>query len=77
MPTPDTPDTTERDLGRLEGRVEEQGARLDQFHADVTSGFQQVNARIDRLLLAMSGVGGGMLAALVGIIITLLLQGAP
>ena len=101
MTTPDTPDTTERDLGRLEGRVEEQGARLDQLHAEMTAGFQQVNAsinqtnarmdsgfqqvnaridqlnaRIDRLLLAMLGVGGGMLAALVGIIITLILRGA-
>ena len=84
MTTPDTTDATERDLGRLEGRVEEQRARLKQLHADLTSGFQQVNARIDqlsaridRLLPAMLGIGGGVLAALVGIIITLLLRGAP
>ena len=109
MTTPDAPDTTERDLGKLEGRVEEQGTRLDQIHADMTTGFQQVNsridqtnsridqtnarmdagfqqvnsridqlsARIDRFLLAMLGIGGGMLVALVGIIITLLLRGAP
>ena len=90
MTTADTPDITDRDLGRLEGRVEEQGARLNQLHADLTSGFQQVNAsltlinaridqlnsRIDRLLLAILGIGGGLLAAAIGIIITLLLRGA-
>ena len=39
MTTPNVPDTTERDLGRLEGRVEEQGTRMDQLHADMTAGF--------------------------------------
>ena len=59
-------------------------ASLVQVNARMDSGFQQVNARIDqlnvridRLLPAMLGIGGGVLVALVGIIITLLLRGAP
>ena len=60
----------------------EQSALLHQLHADhqqlrtdMTAGFQQVNARIDRLMLAMLAIGGGLLVALVGIIVTLIVQG--
>ena len=48
---------------------------LQQVNADLTSGLQQVNGRIDRLMLAMMAIGGGLVAALVGVIITLIVQG--
>ncbi|MCE2462472.1 MAG: hypothetical protein J4F46_00940 [Dehalococcoidia bacterium] len=50
--------TDERTLGNLEGRMAEQPALLHQLHADLTTGLQQVNVRIDRLMLA---IGGGNL----------------
>ena len=65
-------------LSRLEGRVEEQTASMQEIRQDMRSGFQQVNARIDqtnsridRLFLALLGVG----AAQIGLLITLLLRG--
>lgn len=36
-------------LGRLEGRVEEQSAAMPEIRQDMRSGFQQVNARFDRM----------------------------
>ena len=71
MTTTDNADNQERALGRLEGRVEEQGALLHQLHAGMNAGFQQVNARIDKLMVAMLAIGGGMLAAMLGIIAAL------
>ena len=114
MTTVDNPDNADRILGRLEGRMEEQGALLHQLHTDVNAGFQQVNARIDqvnaridqtndridqvntqltaridqtndridqvdarvndridKLALAVIAVGGGMIAAMLGIIAAL------
>ena len=63
--------------------------RVDQLHADTTAGFQQVNGRVDqvngrvdrlsgrldRLILATWTVGGGMAAALVGVMVTLIVRG--
>ena len=66
-----TADTEDRALGRLEGRIEELSALVHQLHADLVAGLQQVNARIDKLLLAMIAIGGGVLAALLGIIAAL------
>lgn len=50
----------------------------------MTAGFQQVNGRIDqlnghinKLMVAIIGIGGGMLVALIGILFTLLLRGVP
>lgn len=48
---------------------------LQRVNADLTYGLQQVNGRIDRLMLAMMAIGGGLVAALVGVIITLIIQG--
>jgi DNA anti-recombination protein RmuC len=53
----------------------ESAAGLQQLHAEMTTGFQQVNSRIDRLMLAMLAIGGGLLVALIGIIVTLIVQG--
>ena len=68
-----------RVLGQIEGRLNEQSARLaehsgrfDRLEADITAGFRQVNDRVDRLLLA---VGGGILAVLIGLLITLIVRG--
>ena len=71
MTTTDNADNQERALGRLEGRVEERGALLHQLHAGMNAGFQQVNARFDKLMVAMVAIGGGMLAAMLGIIAAL------
>ena len=64
-------ETDGRTLGNLEGRIAELSALLHQLHADLTSGLQQVNGRIDRLLVALIAIGGGLIAALVGVIATL------
>ena len=37
----------------------------------MNTGFQQVNARIDKLALAIIAVGGGMIAAMLGIVVAL------
>lgn len=72
-------------LGRLEGRVEEQSAAMQETRQDMQGGFQQVNARldrlearvdqtnsrIDRLFLAALGIG----AAQVALFITVLVRG--
>ena len=66
----------ERQLGRLEGRMEEQSAAIQQMRADLTAGLAALNARIDRLLLANIALGGGLLAGLIGLIATLIVRGA-
>ena len=40
----------------------------------MTSGLQHVNARIDKLMLAMLAIGGGLLAGLIGIIAALVVR---
>ena len=67
-------DSGDRALGNLEGRVEEQSALVHPLHADITTGFQQVNNRIDKLVIAVLAIGSGVLAALIGIIATLLVM---
>ena len=59
-------------------------ARMDQLQSDMMAGFQQGNARmdqlngrIDRMNYMIVGVGGGVIAALVGLIVTLVIQGSP
>ena len=68
--------TIERQLGRLEGRMEEQSAAIQQLRADLTAALAALNARIDRLLLANIALGGGLLAGLIGLIATLIVRGA-
>ena len=50
------------------------GEGFRQVNTDMASGLQQVNDRIDRLLLTVLAIGGGIIAALVGLIITLILR---
>ena len=81
-----TTDTDTQDLsravGRLEGRVNEHSTLLHQLRSDMTGGFEQMNARFDhlndrihQLMLAVIAIGGGVIAALVALIITLIVQG--
>ncbi len=75
MATPLGDPETERQLGRIEGRMAEQSASLQQMRADLTAGLAAVNARIDRLLLANIALGGGLLGGLIGLIATLIVRG--
>ena len=71
-------------LGRLEGRVEEQSAAMQETRQDMRSGFQQVNGRFDRMD-ANGGQAGsdtdwlslatlGMVAVQIGLLIALVVQ---
>jgi hypothetical protein len=75
------PETT-RTLGYLEGRIAEQSVMLQDLKAGqqeanrrLDAGLAEVNLRIDRLFLAIIGIGGGIIAALVGLVITLIVRG--
>ena len=81
------PDTTDRTLGYLEGRITEQAAALQDVRQDLAGlrqevktefrevrqemrdGFQDVTRRIDRMFLATWVIGGGIIAALVVLIV--------
>ena len=81
------PDTTDRTLGYLEGRITEQAAALQDVRQDLAGlrqevktefrevrqemrdGFQDVTRRIDRMFLATWAIGGGIIAALVVLIV--------
>jgi predicted nucleic acid-binding Zn-ribbon protein len=81
------PDTTDRTLGYLEGRITEQAAALQDMRQDLAGlrqevktefrevrqemrdGFQDVTRRIDRMFLATWAIGGGIIAALVVLIV--------
>ena len=75
MATPRGDPEAERQLGRIEGRIAEQSASLQQMRADLTAGLAAVNTRIDRLLLANIALGGGLLGGLIGLIATLIVRG--
>ncbi len=75
MATPRGDPEAARQLGRIEGRMAEQSASLQQMRADLTTGLAAVNARIDRLLLANIALGGGLLGGLIGLIATLIVRG--
>ena len=61
-------DTEDARLGRLEGRMEEQSAAIQ----DLRAGLREVNSRIDRVFLAMLGIG----AAQIALLVTLVVQGS-
>ena len=78
-------------VDQLSARVDQTNVRIDQLQSDMMAGFQQVNGRfdqvsarmeqingrIDRMSYMIVGVGGGVIAALVGLIVTLVVQGNP
>ena len=77
MTTTGDPDIATR-LAYLEGRMDEQTALLRQMVGQIeqlNAQVVQVNGRIDRLYLTTFGIGGGIIAGLVGVILTLVLQG--
>ncbi len=59
--------TDETRLGIAEGRLTEQSMALQ----DLREGQRETNARIDRLFLAMMGIG----AAQIGLLVTLVVRG--
>jgi hypothetical protein len=68
-------------LSNLEGRIEEQSLGIQdlreglrQTNADLVVGFREVNARFDRLFLAILGIGAAQLGLMIGLIITLILK---
>ena len=50
-------------------------SRFDQMNAQMNERFDQMSDRIDRLLPAVTAIGGGVIAALVAMLITLIVQG--
>ena len=67
--------TTDSRLGTLEGRVEEHGAALEDLRAGqreiretIDNRFDDVNSRIDRVFLAMLGIGAAQIALLITLI---------
>ena len=53
-------------LGNLEGRVAEQSTGIQ----DLRAGQREINSRIDRMFLALLGIG----AAQIGLLITLIIR---
>ena len=50
-------------------------AEMVSARAEMAAGLDRVNGRIDRLMLTTWAMGGTLLAALVGAVVTLLLRG--
>ena len=75
--------TTDTRLGTVEGRVEEQAAAIgdlrdgqreiretmDRRFDDVSRRFDETNSRIDRLFLAVLGIGAAQIALLITLIV--------
>ena len=74
-----------RVLGQIEGRLNEHSRRFDDVDARfdrmdarfdrMDARFDQLNNRIDRLMLAVLAFGGGVIAVLLGLLVTLVVQG--
>ena len=67
-----------RVLGQIEGRLNEHSRRFDDVDARfdrMDARFDQLNNRIDRLMLAVLAFGGGVIAVLLGLLVTLIVQG--
>ena len=67
-----------RILGQIEGRLNEHSRRFDDVDVRfdrMDARFDQLNNRIDRLMLAVLAFGGGVIAVLLGLLVTLVVQG--
>ena len=67
-----------RVLVQIEGRLNEHSRRFDDVDARfdcMDARFDQLNNRIDRLMLAVLAFGGGVIAVLLGLLVTLVVQG--
>ena len=64
-------DAADTCLGRLEGQMD----IVVQVLQDLRQEVRAVNTRIDRMFIATWAIGGGLIAALIGLIVTLIIQG--
>jgi tetrahydromethanopterin S-methyltransferase subunit B len=65
---------TDERLDDLNHRVDELGRRMDSQFARVDTRFDRVDARFDAMQRTMIQFGGGMIVALLGLIVTVALQ---
>jgi hypothetical protein len=63
-------ETDETRLGRLEGQME----LMVQVIQDLRNEVRAINARMDRLTLAVLGMGGGVIVALISLVGVLAVQ---
>ena len=64
-------DTGDTRLGHLEGQTD----IVVQALQDIRQEVRAVNTRIDRMFVATWAIGGGIIAALIGLIVALIVQG--
>ncbi len=64
-------DTDDTRSGRLEGQMD----IVVQVLQDLQMEVRAVNTRIDRMFIATWAIGSGIIAALIGLIVTLTVQG--
>ena len=67
-------ETDETRLGRLEGQMELMVQAIQDLRNEVRNEVRAINARIDRLTLAILGMGGGVIVALISLVGVLALQ---
>ena len=74
--------TDDSRLSNLEGRIAEQSLAMQdlreglrQTNADLVAGLREVNGRIDRLFLAILGIGATLIGLMITQIIVLLARG--
>ena len=61
-------------LGRLEGQMELMVLAIQDLRNEVRNEVRAINARIDRLTLAILGMGGGVIVALISLVGVLVVQ---
>ena len=73
--------TDDSRLGVLEGRMIELSASVQDLRAglrevrqEIQQGLREVNARVDRLFLAILGIGAAQIALLITLIVTLIIR---
>ena len=72
-------------LQQIVAQMEQFNARLDEINArfnqidtrfnQIDAHFNRVDGRIDRLYFAAFGIGSGIIAGLIGVVVTLIVQG--
>ena len=67
-------ETDDTRLGRLEGQMELMVQAIQELRQEVRLELRAVNGRIDRLTLAVLGMGGGVIVALVSLVGVLAVQ---
>ena len=67
-------ETDDTRLGRLEGQMELMVQAIQDLRQEVRQELRAVNGRIDRLTLAVLGMGGGVIVALISLVGVLAVQ---